>query len=568
MKKRNKYLTVALLMIVTFFAFGQILRNNFIDFDDYEYITNNNHIKSGFTPETIKWAFTAIVSSNWHPLTLLSHILDWSLFGANASGHHLINLLLHIGSVLFLFFFFNRATKSLWPSAFAAALFSLHPLRVESVAWAAERKDVLSMFFGLATLYAYTLYAEKRRLSKYLLSLLLFALGLLAKPMLVTLPFVLLLLDYWPLQRFQKKLNPQKFPDSVNSTSIKKKDKKRKADSATENRNSLPLKSSGKIWNTLLWDKAPFFLLACASSIVTLWAQSGTVASLQKLPLAERLSNAIISYVSYLAKIFWPVDLAVFYPYDPALPSWQVFGAAFLLLGISIAVLYAFKKAPYLFVGWLWYLGTLVPVIGLVQVGMQSMADRYTYLPSIGIGIMLTWGIPALLKHKKMRIYIVLPLGLTVLAILTILTWQQCGYWKNSMDLFNHTLHVTKNNDVAHYNLAFAFRVQGNIEEAINHSQEALRIKPSYADAHIHLGLIYERYFNNFDKAIYHYRQALQFKPNDPDIYFDMGLALAKKGELKEAIGNFRRAISLKPDYEEARSALKLAVEIERQQKR
>ena len=568
MDKKNKYLIAVLLIVVSFIAFGRILGNDFIDYDDYDYITNNNHIKSGFTTESIKWAFTAVVASNWHPLTLLSHMLDWSLFGANASGHHLINLLLHIGSVLFLFFFFEKATKNLWSSAFVAALFALHPLRVESVAWAAERKDVLSMFIGLASMYAYACYVESSKLSRYFLCFLLFAFSLMAKPMLVVFPFVLLLLDYWPLHRFQKELKPHQMPDSVNATFLKKKNKKHKADSAAEKRSFTPVKSSGQIVAHLLWEKAPFFFLAGASSIVTLWAQSGTVASLQKLPLAERLSNAIVSYVSYLGKIFWPINLAVFYPYEPSLPSWQVFGAALIILAISIAVLYVAKKAPYLFVGWLWYLGTLVPVIGLVQVGMQAMADRYTYLPSIGIGIMLTWGIPSLTKNKNIRTYVLLPSGLAALAVLTILTWQQCGFWKNTIDLFSHTLRVTTNNDIAHYNLAFAFREQGNIEEAIKHSQEALRIKPSYADAHTHLGLIYERYFNNYDKAIYHYRQALQVKPNDPNIYYNMGLAFAKKGVLGEAIGNFRRTISLKPDFEDARSALELALKLERQQKR
>ncbi|MCX5900233.1 MAG: glycosyltransferase family 39 protein, partial [Proteobacteria bacterium] len=259
MDKKNKYLIAVLLIAISLIAFGRVPGNDFIDYDDYEYITNNNHIKSGINPESITWAFTAVVASNWHPLTLLSHILDWSLFGAHASGHHLINLLLHTGNVLFLFFFLNRATKSLWPSAFAAALFALHPLRVESVAWAAERKDVLSMFFGLATLYAYTLYAEKHKISNYILCLILFALGLLAKPMLVTLPFVLLLLDYWPLQRFQNTLKPAKMPDSVNSTSVQKKDKKRKADAAIKKRTSSPIKRSGQILHNLPWEKAPFF---------------------------------------------------------------------------------------------------------------------------------------------------------------------------------------------------------------------------------------------------------------------------------------------------------------------
>ena len=402
MNKKYKYFIVIFLIIASFIAFGRILGNGFTNFDDQVYITENNHIQAGINAETVQWALGAVVSSNWHPLTLLSHVLDWSLFGANASGHHLVNLLLHIGSVLFLFFFLAKTTKSLWPSAFVAALFALHPLRVESVAWASERKDVLSMFFGMAALYVYALYVEEHKFSKYFLCLILFALGLMAKPMLVTLPFVLLLLDYWPLERWPKALAPLNPPAAATARSEKKKTKQRKADSTKVQKISTPLTNSSSIIRSLLWEKAPFFLLAIVSSIITLWAQNkgGAVASLQKMPFSERLSNAIVSYVAYLGKIFWPVDLAVFYPYEYSFPLWQILGAILLLLGISAAVIYFIKKAPFLFVGWFWYLGTLIPVIGLVQVGRQAMADRYTYLPSIGIGIMLVWGIIYLFRGK------------------------------------------------------------------------------------------------------------------------------------------------------------------------
>jgi tetratricopeptide (TPR) repeat protein len=587
--------------------------NDFINFDDNVYITENNHIKAGLNSETIKWAFSAVVSSNWHPLTLLSHALDWSLFGANASGHHLVSLLLHIGSAILLFLFLSKTTGSLWPSAFVAALFSLHPLRVESVAWAAERKDVLSMFLGLAVLYTYSLYVEKPKLYKYCVCLILFA-----------------------LSRWQKALKPEFLPVRNDGGLVKKKGKQRKADSIKEKKISVPLMNRAKIIRSLLWEKIPFIFLALVSCIVTIWVQSkgGSVASLEKLPFLDRILNAIVSYVAYLIKIFWPVNLVVFYPYEQSFPSWQIFGATSILLGISIAAIYAIKKAPFLFVGWFWYLGTLVPVIGLIQVGKQAMADRYTYLPSIGIAIILTWGVVYLLSKVKLSKIIILPAAI-ILAALTFLTWQQCGYWKNSIELFNHTLHATKDNylahynlgvalaaegkneeaivhylevikikpddanahcnlgvaldadgkkeqalahylyalkinphfDKAHYNLAMAFKEQGNIEESLKHFQKTLLINPNYPYAHNNIGIILEKYFKKYDEAIYHYEQELKIIPDNPGTHFNLGIALAIKGKLKEAAEHFRTAIYLKPDYEEASRALKLAIDMEKKQR-
>jgi len=598
MNKKYKYLIIFFLIVVSFAAFGRIIGNDFINFDDNVYITENNHIKAGLNSETIKWAFSAVVSSNWHPLTLISHALDWSLFGANASGHHFVSLLLHIGTAILLFLFLNKTTASLWPSAFVAALFALHPLRVESVAWAAERKDVLSMFLGSAVLYAYALYVEKPKLSKYCLCLILFALGLMAKPMLVTLPFVMLLLDYWPLERWQKALQPPLLPVSNDSGLVKKKIKQRGADSTKEKNVALPLMNRAKIIRSLLWEKLPFIFLAIVSCVVTIWAQSkdGAVASLDQLPLIDRMLNAIVSYVQYLMKIFWPVHLAIFYPYRQFLPSWQVFGAASILLGISIAVIYAIKKAPFLFVGWFWYLGTLVPVIGLMQVGKQSIADRYTYFPSIGIAIMLAWSVVYLSKVKLCKI-IIIPAAI-ILAALTYLTWQQCGYWKNSIVLYNHVLRATEDNYLAHNNIGMALSAEGKNDEAITHYREAIDINPSYVDAHYNLadtfvkqnkidqaiehlreavritpsfaalnnlGVNLERQLKH-DEAIYYYRKALLIEPQNPGIHFNLGVALGNKGELKEAAEHFRQAINLKPDYEEARQALKLALELDKRE--
>jgi len=567
MNKKCKYFIVILLIVFSFIAFGRILGNDFTNFDDNIYITENNHIKAGLNSETIKWAFTTTYFSNWHPLTWLSYMLDWSLFGANASSHHLVSLLLHIGSIILLFLFLSKTTGSLWPSAFVAALFALHPLRVESVAWAAERKDVLSMFFGMATLYIYALYVEEQKLVRYFLCLTLFALGLMAKPMLVTLPFVLMLLDYWPLGRWQKVLNSQNNLVAVNNAISVKNKKKHKHNTPTEKKLSTSIQSRSQLISNLLWEKVPFILLAIASSITTIWAQHRDIASLDKMPFSDRIMNAIVSYVAYLGKTFWPVDLAVLYPYEHSFPMWQIFGAILILLGISAAVIYLIKKAPFLFVGWFWYLGTLIPVIGLVQVGIQSMADRYTYLPLIGIGIMLAWGIPFLIKREEIRKKILFPAGVVSIVILSFLTWEQCSYWKNSITLYERALKVTENNDLAHYNLGNALKDQGKMEEALTEYRETVRIKPSSADAHNNLGIILEMHFKKYDEAVYHYRQALQFDPNNSGTHFNFGIALAKKGELKEAIEHFRQAIYLKPDYEEARRALRLTMEIEQRRK-
>ncbi len=567
MNKKYKYFIVIFLIVASFTAFGQILGNDFINYDDGKYITENNYIKGGISVKSIKWAFTTTYFSYWHPLTWLSYMLDWSLFGANAGGHHLVSLLWHIGSAILLFLFLSKTTGSLWPSALVAALFAMHPLRVESVAWAAERKDVLSMFFGLASLYAYAYYAESSKLSKYFLCLMLFALSLMAKPMLVTLPFIMLLLDYWPLGRWQKDSTPVNMPVLVNKGAGKKKNKRRKAESPVEKKMAKPVRSGRQLIGNLLWEKVPFFILAMLLSITLIWQQQsvGGMVSLQQIPFSDRIMNTIMSYVAYLGKSFWPVDLAVFYPYEHSFPIWQVLGASLLLLGISTAVIYLAKKTPFLTVGWFWYLGVLFPVIGLMQAGAQAMADRYTYFPSIGIAIMVIWGIGYLLPKEKLRKIILLPAAGIVLTILAILTWQQCGYWKNSITLYERALQVTMNNDLAHYNLGNALKDQGKMEEALSEFREAVRIRPSSADAHNNIGIILEMYYKKYDDAIEHYQSCLKIEPDNYGAHFNLGLALAKNGKLKEAIEHFRQAIYLKPDYEDARRALKLALDMEKQ---
>ena len=543
MKKKYTYLIVILLIVVSFIAYSRVLGNDFVSFDDNRYIIENNHIKSGVNPESIKWAFTAVVFSNWHPLTWLSHMLDWSLFKDYAGGHHLISLLFHIGAALLLFFCLNRMTSDLWSSAFVAALFALHPLRVESVAWAAERKDVLSMFFGLAALYAYALYVENYHFFKYFLCLILFALSLMAKPMLVTLPFVLLLLDYWPLKRWPREI-------------------------------SVPFRNRSHLVGRLIWEKTPFIFLAIVSSIVTIWAQNkgGSVASMEYFPFSSRFDNAIISYVSYLGKIFSPVNLAVFYPYEHSLPIWQILVSCFTLIGITIVVIIAFKKLPFLFVGWFWYLGTFIPVIGLVQVGEQAMADRYTYLPSIGIAIMMVWSVPLLFPREEMRKKILFPAGIAYLTILAILTWQQCGYWKNNIILFSNALQVTKNNYLAHNNLASSLLEKGKIEEAIHHYNESICVMP----AHILNSKGYFIYNNRgnayaalgqHQQAIEDYNKAILLKPDFADAYHNRGNVYNNIGRHQQAIEDYIEFIRLKPDNEEARRLLKLVLEMKQQRK-
>ena len=546
MNKKYTYFIVIFLIVVSFIAFSRILGNGFVSFDDYAYITENNHIQSGLDSGTIKWAFSAVVLANWHPLTLLSHVLDWSLFGANASGHHLVNLLLHIGSVLFLFFFLEKTTKSLWPSAFVAALFALHPLRVESVAWAAERKDVLSMFFGMATIYVYAFYVEEHKLSRYFLCLTLFALGLMVKPMLVTLPFVLMLLDYWPLGRWQKALAPVKVPVAVSERSGKKKTKQRKAYSTKEERISTPLVSRSSIIRSLLWEKAPFIFLTIAASIVTLWAQNkgGALISVQRLPFPARVLNAIISYVSYLGKTFWPVDLAVLYPYEYPFPLWQILVSCFILIGITIVVIYALKKLPFLFVGWFWYLGVLFPVIGLMQAGAQAMADRYTYFPSIGIAIMLVWGIPLLFQREDMRKKILFPAGIAVLAILAILTWQQCGYWKNSIELFNHVLHITPDYVTAYYNRGLAYAHLGQQQRAIEDYNEAISRQPDYAIVYNNRGIAYYK-LGQYQHALTDFNEAIRLRPDLAEAYNNRGAAYFIQGNNNFGCRDAQKACAL-----------------------
>ncbi|MBP1762825.1 MAG: hypothetical protein H6Q64_2367, partial [Firmicutes bacterium] len=479
--RRQTILVYIILTVITLAVFWPLSQNNFVNIDDPVYVTENIHIQSGITLQGVRWAFSTISAGFWHPLTWLSLMFDYQLYGLNAGGYHLTNLILHILSTLMLFWLFNRMTGSIWRSAFIATFFALHPLRVESVAWIAERKDVLSAFFWMLTLCLYVYYTEKPIIRRYLLVLLSFAFGLMSKSMVVTLPIVMILLDYWPLGRFQLR------DSKLSETGI-----------------------SGIIPLWQLKEKITLFILSAFFSIMTMHAKLPAT----HIPLDFRIANAPVSFVTYLEKTFWPHDLAVFYPFSYQLPVWQVLGASVLILFISSAVIVVMKRFPYLFVGWLWYLITILPVIGIIQVGEFARADRFTYLPSIGIALMLAWSIPRMFQNAGMRSKVLFPAGTAVLVILAVLTWQQCGYWKDSIELFNHTLLVTKDNDLAHNNLATALVERGKNEE-----------------------------------AVYHYNKVIHLKQNNAVAYFNRGTAFYNLGRYQMAIQDYKRAIRLKPDY-------------------
>ena len=535
------------LAAVTLAVFWPVAGNDFVAYDDRTYVTDNLHVQRGVDLEGLGWAWTAGRAGNWHPLTWMSHMLDWELYGADPTGHHVTSLALHILNTLLLFFMLDRLTGAVGRSAFVAALFALHPLHVESVAWVAERKDVLSAGFWMLTIWAYARYARAPAMRRYLPVMLLLALGLTAKPMLVTLPFVLLLLDYWPLGRGAER------------------------------------------FRALLLEKIPLLVLAAASSVVTLLVQhgEGAMRSVEDYPVMERLSNAIVTYPAYLAKMVWPRDLAVFYPHPgPALPAWKVVVAALLLILITAGAVRVRRSRPYVLVGWLWYVGTLVPVIGLVQVGSQSMADRYTYLPLIGVFVIVAWGVPDLLPG--LRAWLSAP-AVALLLLLSAVTHAQLGVWRSSETLFEHALAVTRNNYVAHNNLGIVLSEEGRVKEALEHYDAALRIEPDYAplhvnlgnalvkqarpeeayahytraieldarsvDAHYHLGLLLARQ-GGFEEAIGHYNEALAIDPGDPLVHNNLGSALARQGKLEQAVDHFTEAIRHRPGYARAHANL------------
>ncbi|MFC1489058.1 tetratricopeptide repeat protein [Thermodesulfobacteriota bacterium] len=562
------------LIVATFAAYYQVTNHEFVNFDDTIYVTENRHVKAGLTLEGIIWSFKLSDKDNtyWHPLTWLSHLLDCELFGMKSGMHHLGNLILHISSSLLLFFTLKQMTGARWRSFFVAALFALHPLNVESVAWVSERKNVLSTFFWMLTLMSYGYYCRQPGFFRYFLTLIIFQLGLLAKPMLVTLPCVLLLLDYWPLGRIQ----------SGSTKGIRYET----GENASFGYVAYPA-------SRLLLEKIPFLLLSSVSivlSTLSLQNQENLI-STEYIPMSLRIANALVSYVNYIVKMIWPKNLAVLYPYPKVmLPAWQVAGSGLLLVCVSVLVIMTLKRAPYLATGWLWYLGTLVPVIGLVQGGLwPAMADRWAYIPLAGIYIIIAWGISDITKrwpHRKMW----LPtLAILLLSILILATWRQAGFWKNTITLFEHTLGVTTNHYLPHNNLGNALLRKGRTAEAIEHYREALRLRPNYVEAHNNLGNAlakqgladeaikqcrealrlnpnYEKAHNNLgsilaeqgriDEAVKHYREALRLHPNYVEAYNNLGNALKQKGQTDEAVTHYQEALRINPDNIEAHNIL------------
>ncbi len=516
---RHKVPVCAVLFIITLVVFWQTGEHQFINFDDPLYVTNNPYVKRGITADNIVWAFTTTAASNWHPLTWLSHMTDVEVFGLNPRGHHLTNVFIHILSTLLLFLFLDQITGASWRSLLVAALFALHPLHVESVAWVAERKDVLSGFFWLLTLLFYAGYVKHQQVKFYLLALSSFVAGLMAKPMLVTLPVVMLLLDYWPFNRF-------------------------KHETAHEGT------SAGSTLFSLVREKLPFLLFSALSSLVTLYAQhkGEALKTLDVTPFGLRVGNAVIAYVKYLAKTTWPQDLAILYPFPSSVPLLQVFGSCLTLILISAVVIRFRRRYPYLLVGWFWFLVTLVPVIGLVQVGWQSMADRYTYIPLTGLFIMGSWLIPDLIRGWSQGKAILAVLAIGVVSALVAATWLQLGYWKDNISLYRHTLQVTTGNYPILNNYGTALADQGNMDEATQQYEEALRVWPRSALAHVNLGVAFSNQ-GKFMEAIRHYNEALRLIPDYALAHGNLGRALANLGRIDEAIIHYEEALKIDPSF-------------------
>jgi len=533
--KHRDILVCLFLVMATLAVYWQVQNHDFVILDDDLYIYENNYVQRGLTTENIIWAFTdgTRISNYWHPLTWISHILDIQLYGMNAGGHHLTNLLFHIANTLILFLLFNKMTGHLWRSGFVAALFALHPLHVESVAWVAERKDVLSTFFWLLTMWAYSRYAEKPKINKYVVVLLFFVMGLMSKPMLVTLPFVLLLMDFWPLGRWQ-------WGQEIEEEHIK-----------------AP-KSSALY---LVVEKVPFFAITVIASIAAYITQrkGGAVPAMDFALLKMQTANAIVSYVSYIGKMIWPCKLAAHYPHPGMLPVWQVVGAGLLITCMSVFGVWKWRKFPYFTFGWFWFLGTFVPVIGFVKIGDFFMADRFTYVPLIGLFVVIAWGVPELVAQQRYKKIWLATLATIVLTILMLMTWKQVGYWRNSITLFEHTLKFTSNNYLAHTNLGLALYNQGREAEAIEHYLQALRIKPDYVIAHNNLGATLDNQGRTAE-AIEHYLQALQIKPDFEKAHHNLGITLYKQGHKTKAIEHYLQALRIKPDYEKAYNSLGIAL--------
>ena len=538
------------IILSTLVVYAQLRDYSFVNFDDDVHVYENPHVNSGLSWENVKWAFGIHGPSQWHPLSWLSHQLDVELFGLRPAGHHLTNLAVHIASAVLLFLTLIYITGERWPSAFVAAIFALHPLNVESVAWISERRNVLSLFFGILTVLVYSWYTRTGRWRHYALVVIVFALGLMAKPQLVTLPFVLLLLDYWPLGRTARCRS-----EAGVSVSLR------------------PSRCDSRRWGFLVLEKLPLLSLSIVSCLLTIWCQqsAGVVASTATLPIVIRLMNMLSVYGLYVRQVLWPFDLAVFYPHPGlvyqqpvtvlSIPS--VVGGLILML-VTVWAVVARRKYPFLAVGWFWYLGTLVPMIGLVQVGAQRMADRYMYLPLIGILIALTWLMRAVVPARLQRRHILWYLAIPAVAGCLVISCKQTSYWQDSVTLFRHAIAVTERNSWAHNNLGLALHRRGKSIEAMEHFKEALNIDPDYALARYNLGVVWQD-LGRSDRAIAEFQEALRLHPAYVNAHLRLGAALADINRLDDAVDHFEQAVRLSP--KNSRAHLNLGIALARQSK-
>jgi protein O-mannosyl-transferase len=526
------------LAALTWIVFGQALRHDFINYDDPRYVYENTKITSGLSFSGIAWAFTHIHAMNWHPLTTISHMLDCQLYGLKAGWHHFTNVLLHTVAAILLFLALQQMTGALGRSAFVAAVFAIHPLRVESVAWIAERKDVLSGVFFMLTLLIYIRYVRAPSVGRYLVVATVFAFGLMSKPMLVTLPFVLLLLDYWPLGRLTR----------LRSVTA---------------RQGAPRAGLGGPWAVgggrflkLVLEKIPLIALSAISSVVTFLAQHAALGWTEQLPILPRINNAIVSYVTYIWQMFWPAKLVVFYPHpEHRLPVWEIIVALAIFMAITALTVALRKKKPYLITGWLWYLGMLVPVIGIVQVGWQARADRYTYLPQIGLYILITWAVADLTAAWRRQRDILSAVTAIIIGLLSWHAWTQTSYWRDSETLFNYTRVVSPNNDVAENNLGIVFLGKGQLDEAISLLQAAVDLRPDNSPAQENLAKALLQKGQVSD-ALVHYRKLLELQPGNMEVHNIVGTVLVQQGQIRDGVEEWQKVLAIQPDNGNAMSNL------------
>lgn len=530
-QNRKRLLICAGLSLVILVTFWPVIHCGFVNYDDPYYVLQNSHIQQGFSINSLGWAFTTGHAGNWHPLTWISHILDVNLFGLNPAGHHLTNLILHVLNANLVFLIFLRMSGAIWRSALVAALFALHPLHVESVAWISERKDVLSTFFWGLTLLAYLGYVARPTVTKYLLIAVSFSLGLMAKPMLVTVPCLLLLLDFWPLRRIATGRRILGFDLSS-------------PDAAAEGAPPLPRVPLAR----LIVEKIPLFLLTAISCLVTVWAQRRTVMPLEGISVLVRICNAMTSYCRYVYKMIWPQRLIVHYPYPGLWSIWPLLLVAFTLASFTYVAIRLARLRPYVIVGWLWFLGTLIPTIGLIQVGTQSMADRYSYVPLIGLFLIIAWGAYDLSTHLGLRSPVLAGAGMVVLAACAATSRSQLAHWRSGRTLFQHAVNIVPDDYLAQYNLGVATLDEGDLDRARELFEKSAHINPAFSEAWNNLAnaLVIQ---GRPAEAIECYSRALKYRPDHGLTHYNMGLALAELGNRDQAIAHFQTALRLSPDF-------------------